>query len=83
MLGSLQASGQDIDPRSSRATPFVAAGLRLGIEWPESTMVALRVHVDGLANLHRTRLMLGQTDEVWVAPPFAGTAGAGVVVRFP
>jgi len=83
MLGSLQASGQDIDPRSSRATPFVAAGVRLGIEWPESTMVALRVHVDGLANLHRARLMLGQTDEVWPAPPFAGTAGAGVVLRFP
>jgi hypothetical protein len=83
LLGSLQASGQHIDPRSSRTTSFIAAGVRLGVEWPESTMVALRVHLDGLANLHRARLILGQSDEVWSAPPMAGTVGAGVVVRFP
>jgi hypothetical protein len=83
MLGSLQASGQYIDPRSSGATPFIAAGARLGVEVPESAMVALRIHVDGVANLHRARLMLGRSDEVWPAPPFAGTLGAGVVVRFP
>jgi hypothetical protein len=83
MLGSLQASGQYIDPRSSGATPFIAAGARLGVEVPESAMVALRIHVDGVVNLHRARLILGRSDEVWPAPPFAGTLGAGVVVRFP
>ncbi len=82
-FGSLQASGRDIDPRFSKAAPFVAAGVRLGVEWPESTMYALRVHFDGMANLLRARLVLGQSDEVWAAPPFAGTLGAGMVVRFP
>jgi hypothetical protein len=83
MLGSLQASGHDIDPRSSQTAIFVAAGARLGVEWPESAIFALRVHVDGVANLHRAQLMLGQSDQVWPAPPFAGTLGAGVVARFP
>jgi hypothetical protein len=82
-LGSLQASGRDIDPQLSKTAPFVAAGLRLGVEWPESTMFALRVRADGLANLRRARLTLGQSDEVWGAPPFAGTLGVGVVARFP
>jgi hypothetical protein len=86
MLGSLQASGLDIDPRLSKTAVFAAAGVRLGVEWPRSAKYALRLHVDGVANLARVRLLLGQApwaDEVWAAPPFAGTLGAGVVARFP
>jgi hypothetical protein len=86
MLGSLQASGLDIDPRFSKGAVFLAAGIRLGFEWPRSARYALRLHVDGMANLHRARLLLGQSlsgDEVWAAPAFAGTLGLGVVARFP
>jgi hypothetical protein len=86
MLGSIQASGLDIDPRFSKTAVFVATGVRLGVEWPSAARYALRLHVDGVANLHRVRLMLGQAtsgDEVWPAPAFAGTLGIGVVARFP
>lgn len=81
MAGSLQASGHDIDPQFSRATWFAMAGGRLGLEWPVSRTLALRVRVDGVVNLDRVSLVLGN-DDVWKAPPVAGTLGGGFMARF-
>ena len=81
MTGSLQASGRDIDPKFSRATWFAMAGGRLGLEWPVSRTLALRVRVDGVINLDRVSLVLGN-DDVWKAPPVAGTLGGGLMARF-
>jgi hypothetical protein len=81
-LGSLMASGHDIDPQSSKATLFAMAGARLALEWPIGRTLALRLRGDGVVNLRRVNLALGDDDIVWRAPPIAGTLGAGLVARF-
>ncbi len=81
MIGALRASGSEIDPQFSKSTLFASAGGRVGLEWPLSGTVALRVRVDGAVNLYRVSLALGSED-VWTAPPFTGTLGGGLVVRF-
>jgi hypothetical protein len=80
-LGSLQAAGQDVDPRFSKAALFLAAGARLEFEWPLSTTWSVRARVDGVANLYRATLVLG-SETVWPAPLFAGTLGAGLAAHF-
>ena len=81
MIGSLRASGSEIDPQFSKATLFGTAGGRIGLEWPISGTVAVGLRIDGAVNLYRVRLALGR-DDVWTAPPFTGTLGSGLVVRF-
>jgi hypothetical protein len=82
-LGALQASGQHVDPQISRTALFLAAGGRVGFEWPLSGVLALRAHGEVVANLYRPTLALGTPlYEVWAAPPAAGTLGAGIAVRF-
>jgi hypothetical protein len=82
-IGALQASGQGVDPPRSRTTLFLAVGARLGFEWPFSSVLALRAHVEGVANLYPPTLVLGSDpDKVWSAPPVAGTIGTGLAVRF-
>lgn len=81
MAEVLRASGQDIDPRFTKATFFATAGVRAGFEWPISSVMSLRVRADGGVNLVRVKLLLG-TDDVWRSPPVSGTLGAGVVARF-
>ena len=81
MAEVLRASGQDIDPRFTRSTFFATAGVRAGFEWPISSLLTLRVRADGVVNLVRVNLVLGD-DDVWRSPPVSGTLGAGVVARF-
>jgi hypothetical protein len=81
MVGSLRASGHDIDPQFSKDALSASAGGRVGLEWPISSTLALRVHVDGAVNLVRVHLALGR-DDVWSAPPLSGTLGGGLIARF-
>jgi hypothetical protein len=79
--GSLQASGEHISPQSSRSTLFLTAGARLELEWPITETLALRARGEGVANLFRATLVLGDTD-VWTASPVAGSLGAGLTAHF-
>jgi hypothetical protein len=81
MVGSLRASGRDIEPQFTKETLSAAAGARVGLEWPLSSTLALRVHADGAINLVRVRLALS-ADDVWSAPPLSGTLGGGLIARF-
>jgi hypothetical protein len=83
--GVLEAQGADIDPRSTGATLFAAAGARLGATVALPAHWSLRVHTDGVINLHRATLALGPDApvEVWTAPAVAGTLGIGVARKFP
>ena len=83
-LGSLQAAGQDVDPQFSKEALFLAAGARLEFEWPLSATWSVRARVDGVANLYRATLVLGNEGSapVWPAPLLAGTLGAGLAAHF-
>jgi hypothetical protein len=75
--GVLDASSAGItDPRTASAV-FVAAGPRVGFEWPLSRVFSLRVHLDALFDLRRPTLEIGGSP-AWAAPIVAGTVGAGV-----
>jgi hypothetical protein len=84
MIGLLEAWGTDIVPHATHGTLFAAAGARIGLEWPLPAAFALRLHTDGVVDLHRPTLALGQggSDDVWSAPPFAGSVGIGIARRF-
>jgi hypothetical protein len=84
VLGALEASGTDIVPSTTRTTLFAAAGARIGVEWPLPAGFGLRLHTDGLVDLHRPTLALGQDgeDDVWTAPQLAGAVGIGVAKHF-
>jgi hypothetical protein len=84
ILGITDAWGADIVPHQRRTTLFAAAGLRLGVELPLGASFFLRLHADGVVDLHRATLALGQqgANEVWSAPPVAGTGGIGIARRF-
>jgi hypothetical protein len=76
-VGVLDASSAGItDPRTASAV-FVAAGPRVGFEWPLSRVFSLRVHLDALFDLRRPTLEIGGAP-AWAAPIVAGTVGAGV-----
>ena len=80
-LGSLQAWSSNVSsPRADQAL-FVAAGGRVGLEWPLSDALALRAQLDVLRNVRPAAFQIDT--QVWSAPDFLVTAGAGVAVRFP
>jgi hypothetical protein len=82
-IGALQASGQGVAQPRAATTLLLAVGARLGFEWPFSSVLALRAHVEGVANLYPPTLVLGRDpDKVWSAPAVAGTIGTGLAVRF-
>ena len=80
-VGLLYASSAGItDPRSNTGF-FACAGARVGLEWPLSETISLRVRLDGLVDLRRTTLQIGSAP-AWPAPLLAGTAGAGLAAHF-
>lgn len=83
--GILAARGTDIDPSTSRSSLFAAAGVRIAGILPLGSGLSIRVHADGVVNLHRATLALGPDApvDVWPAPLVAGTVGIGVAKRFP
>ena len=84
VLGVTEAWGSGIVPQDTRSTLFAAAGARVGVELPVGASFFLRAHVDGLLDLHRATLSLGQQapDDVWSAPAFGGSLGIGLAHHF-
>jgi hypothetical protein len=80
MLGSLNASG-DARESFSKNARFAAVGGRIGIELGLTERLAIRAHIDLLRNLAPASLYIDE--QHWTAGPVAGTAAAGLVVRFP
>ena len=79
--GALSSSGSGY-VQSQTATNWEAAlGVRLQWGWVFAHPVGVRVQVDGLVNLVRTRLLVGP-DTAWHAPSCGFAAGAGVFLAF-
>ncbi len=79
-LGQWTAWGLDVIGSQTRGTLYAEAGGRVGLEWPLSEMLALRIHGDVLANLHRSALEL--VGRSWAAQPASYTAGLGLAATF-
>jgi hypothetical protein len=81
VLGQLRAVSTGItDPRSDDGL-FVAAGARVGFDWPLSERFSLRTHLDATVDLRRAHMQIGGRD-AWPAPAFAGAAAAGLAAHF-
>jgi hypothetical protein len=81
VLGLLRGESTGItDPRAD-AGLFVAAGARVGFDWPLSERLSLRTHLDATLDLRRAHLEVGGVD-AWTAPLVAGAAGAGLAANF-
>ena len=81
VLGQLHAQSTGItDPRAADGL-FVAAGARVGFDWPLSERFSLRTHLDATVDLDRAHMQIGGKP-AWTAPPLAGTAAAGLVAHF-
>ena len=79
--GPLSSQGSGY-PQSLNATTWVLAiGARGQWDWVFAHPVGLRLHVDGLVNVVRPRLLVNST-VAWEAPPFALAVGAGLYVVF-
>ncbi len=79
--GPLSSTGNGFAQSQSSTTWMAALGARVQWDWVFAHPVGLRVQVDGLVNLVRTRLLVGP-DAVWQAPSFGLAAGAGVFLVF-
>ena len=81
VLGLLSAQSTGItDPRPDSGL-FVAAGARVGFDWPLSERLSLRTHLDATVDLRRAHLEIGGAN-AWTAPLVAGAAGAGIAANF-
>lgn len=79
--GPLSSQGSGY-PQSLNATTWVfAVGARGQWDWVFAHPVGLRVHVDGLVNLVRSRLLVNSA-VAWEAPPVALAVGAGLYLVF-
>jgi hypothetical protein len=79
--GALSSTGSGYVQSQSATNWEVALGARLQWSWVFAHPLGVRVQVDGLVNLVRTRLLVGP-DVAWHAPSFGFAAGAGVFLVF-
>jgi hypothetical protein len=78
VLGLLHGEASGIAaPRSAPPTAVVAAGGRVGFEWPLSPRVALRARLDLMVDLRPTTFVIDGQD-AWTARTLAGAVGAGI-----
>jgi|SRR5579883_3052852 len=80
--GSIQAWALDLTNGRSDAAIFAAAGARVGVEWPLSDRVFLRLRGDLVADLTPATFQLDHQQPV-TASALAGTIGAGVGAQLP
>jgi hypothetical protein len=81
-VGQFVVSGVGISSPASGSAPFAAAGARVGVEWPLSEALLVRVHVDGLVDLDRPSYDLDGVNR-WTATLFAASVGVGMAARIP
>ncbi|HVJ90988.1 MAG TPA: hypothetical protein VM580_14390 [Labilithrix sp.] len=80
-VGRFEGSAENALEPTSRASAFVAAGARVGLEVPLSGRLAMTFDGELAANLYRTTLAVG-AEQVWTAPPVGGGLGIGIAARF-
>lgn len=80
-LGALQGRGVGLALANQATTFYAAAGARLSFEVPLHRRLALELHLDGLAPLTRTSLLVDGA-AAWTTPPFGGGLGANLQVPF-
>jgi hypothetical protein len=80
-VGPLTSQGRGYAESFKTTTWTVALGVRGQWDWVFAHPVGLRVHVDGLVNVVRTRVLVGP-DVAWQAPTLALDVGAGLFLVF-
>lgn len=80
-LGALQGRGVGLAIANQATTFYAAAGARLSFEVPLHRRLALELHLDGLAPLTRTSLLVDGA-AAWTTPSFGGGLGANLQVPF-
>jgi hypothetical protein len=81
-FGWFQAWGAGLAHDGSNGLPFAAVGARLGAHVPLSSSLYVRLYAEATVDLDRPELELDD-ESVWLAPPFAGSLGAGLGVKIP
>ena len=81
MGGTLRGEGVSVGTPQRAATPYVAVGARIGLEWGVSQGLAVRLHTDLLAPVTPTTLS-DRDQEVWTTPAISAAAGVGLLGRF-
>lgn len=79
--GPFSSSGSGFGQSIEASTWVASLGARAQWTWVFANPVGLRLHVDGLVNLIRPRLLVN-TAQAWEAPALAAVVGAGLYVRF-
>jgi hypothetical protein len=79
--GPLTSQGHGYSQSFSSTTWTAALGVRGHWDWVFAHPLGLRVHVDGLVNVVRTRLLVGP-DVAWQAPSVALDVGVGLFLVF-
>jgi hypothetical protein len=79
-VGALHGAGVNVHPDGQTA-PYVAAGLRAGVEAPFSDHFAGQLVADGVITALRPRMLVGATEE-WIAPAASGAIGIRLVASF-
>jgi hypothetical protein len=82
--GGLRGTGHGLDGAESHTLPYLACGLRLGIEIPIVPRLAVRVYGDFLVALsHITLQTSGEhAAELWSTPAVSGDLGLALVGTF-
>ncbi len=81
VVSSLRAESLDVTDPGRNSAVSVAAGARVGLDWPLSETFSLDTHLDATADLRRVHMQLGGAD-AWTAPLVAAAAAAGVMAHF-
>lgn len=81
VLGLLHAKGSGVSTPRAASTFVVAAGGRVGLQWPLSRGLSLLARLDLLVDLRRATFVL-DGDNAWTAPIVAGVAGVGFLTNF-
>ncbi len=76
-VGALHGAGVNVHP-DGQTGPYLAAGLRAGVEAPFSDHFSGQITADGLITALRPRMLVGATEE-WVAPVASGSIGIRLV----
>jgi hypothetical protein len=81
-VGWLHAWGWGLSEGGSGDAPLVAAGGRVGAEWPLSSHIFMRIHADLLGNLNRADFQL-DNQTPWPTLPVIAALGMGLESPLP
>lgn len=80
--GAQWGTGEDLRRAREVSTPYLAVGARVLWRIRVAGPVSVRLHVDTLAPLARTSLLVGD-EKVWSTPPLAFAGGLALESAFP